>query len=65
MKIRHMVAVTLLTALFSSYTYGTSLVYHGFECQNAVNADDTTTSDIPIQSKFDVIEEVGATACFI
>lgn len=59
MKMRSMLTAALFTTLFSGVTFGTSLTYQGFECTNAVNADDTTASDTPIQSRFEVIEEAG------
>ncbi|MDH5552467.1 MAG: hypothetical protein OEX82_03970, partial [Nitrosomonas sp.] len=60
MTTKSIVATALLTMLFSGYALSTSLTYQGFECQNAVNADDATATDIPIQSKFEVVEEVGS-----
>lgn len=60
MRTKSIVATVLFTMLFSGYAFGTSLVYQGFECQNAVNADDATASDSPIQSKFEVVEDVGS-----
>ncbi len=59
MRMKSIVAAALLTALFSGYASGVSLVYQGFECQNAVNADNTTPSETLIESKFKVIEDVG------
>ncbi len=59
MRMKSIVAATLLTALFSGYASGVSLVYQGFECQNAINANDTTTSETLIESKFEVIKDVG------
>ncbi len=59
MTTKIIVTTVLYTLFFSGYALSTSLVYRGFECQNAVNADDTTASNIPIQSKFEVIEDVG------
>lgn len=59
MKVKGILVVALLVILFSSNTYGASLVYQGFQCQNAVNANDTTPTETPIQSKFEIIEEVG------
>ena len=59
MRIKSIVVAALLTALFSGYASGVSLVYQGFECQKAVNADDPTPSEKLIESKFEVIKEVG------
>lgn len=59
MKMRSKLAAALLTALFSGYASGVSLVYQAFECQNAVNADDTTPSETLIESKFEVMKDVG------
>jgi hypothetical protein len=56
---KSIVATALVTTLFSGYASGVSLVYQGFECQNAVNADDTTPSEKLIESKFEVIDDVG------
>ena len=59
MRMKSIVSVALLTTLFSGYASSVSLVYQGFECQNAVNADDTTRSETRIESKFEVKEDVG------
>ncbi len=59
MRMKSIVAATFLTALFSGYASGVSLVYQGFECQNSVNANDTTPSETLIESKFEVIKDVG------
>lgn len=59
MKIMQILAVVFFTVLFSGNIFGVSIVYNGLECQNAVNSADPTPTAIRIQSRFEVIEEVG------
>ena len=52
----------LLIALFavlSGNVFAVSIVYSGLKCQNAGNANDPTPSQIAIQSRFEVVEDVG------
>ena len=59
MKIIQLVMLTLFSFLVQSNVFGIAIVYNGFECLNATNANDITSTAIPIQSKFEVIEDVG------
>lgn len=59
MIMRSIVTTVLFTAFFSGYAFSTSLTYQGFECLEAVNQNDTTLSETLIESKFEVVEEVG------
>ncbi len=60
MKITQIRVLCLLgVVLFSGNVSGVSIVYRGFECQNTVNANDPTPTDTSVQSRFEVIEEVG------
>jgi hypothetical protein len=52
-------ALTLFSFLFQNNAFGIAIVYNGFECLNAINASDITSSGIPIQSRFEVIEDAG------
>ena len=45
--------------LLQNNVYAIAIVYNGFECLNATNANDITSTSIPVQSKFEVIEDVG------
>ena len=51
--------IIALFAVLPCHAFALSIVYNGLECQNAINVDDPTPSSIPVQSRFDVIEEVG------
>lgn len=59
MLIGRILAVTLLVAL-SGNVFAVSIIYNGLKCQNAVNANDPTPSGTPIQSRFEVLENVGS-----
>lgn len=60
MKIKKISAIMLFSVLLPGSALGTSVIYNGFECLNAVDATDPTpVSSIPIQSRFEVIEDVG------
>ncbi len=59
MKVRQVLAVIVFLLLFHGNSYGIAIVYDGFQCLNAINANDTTVSNTPIQSRFEVIEDVG------
>ncbi|PSJ18177.1 hypothetical protein [Nitrosomonas supralitoralis] len=59
MKIMQGLALTLFSLLLHSYTLATSIVYDGFNCLNAVDANDPTPGITRVQSKFEVIEIVG------
>jgi hypothetical protein len=52
-------ALTLFSFLFQNNAFGIAIVYNGFECLNAINASDITSSGVPIQSRFEVIENAG------
>ena len=58
MKIGQLLMIALF-AIFSSNAFAVSIVYDGLKCQNATNANDPTPLEIPIQSRFEVVEEVG------
>jgi hypothetical protein len=52
----------LITVLFmvpAGHVWALSIKYDGFECQNAVNVSDPVPSGIPVQSRFEVIEDAG------
>lgn len=51
--------LTLLLILLHGHASGTSITYQGFKCLNAVDAGDSTLSSIPVQSKFEVIDNIG------
>ena len=59
MKIMKVLALALFSFLFQSNVFGTSIVYNGFECLNAVDANDPTPKGAPIQSKFEVMQDAG------
>lgn len=50
----------LLLCFFHENALGISITYNGLKCQNATDANDTTTSSIFVQSRFEVIEDVGS-----
>lgn len=52
-------ALTLFSFLLHSNTLATSIVYDGFNCLNAVDASDPTPGITRVQSRFEVIENVG------
>lgn len=59
MKIIQLVILTLFSFLMQSNVFGIAIVYNGFECLSATNANDITPKDTTIQSRFEVIEDVG------
>ena len=58
MSIGRIFVIALLTAL-SGNVFAVSIVYSGLKCQNAVNADDPTPTETTIQSRFEVVDNVG------
>ncbi len=46
--------------LFHENVFGISITYSGSKCLNATNSNDATPSGIPVQSRFEVIEDVGS-----
>ncbi|SEN32101.1 hypothetical protein [Nitrosomonas marina] len=56
MKALRITALICITALFSAISLAQSISYSGFECLNAVNANDPTPTVTPVVSRFDVIE---------
>ncbi len=59
MRAMRVPVVILICFLFQKNVFAVAIVYNGFECLNAINADDITPTNIPIQSRFEVIEDVG------
>lgn len=59
MKISRILVITLFSFLFQSNVLGLSIVYDGFECLNAIDANDPVPGLTPIRSKFEVIEDAG------
>jgi hypothetical protein len=51
--------IALFIMVLPGHALALSIKYDGFECQNAVNADDPLPSGIPVQSRFEVIEDAG------
>ena len=59
MRVMRILALTLFSFLFQSNVFGIAIVYNGFGCLNAISANDLTPTGIPVQSRFEVIEDVG------
>lgn len=59
MKIMEVFAITLFSFFLNSNVFGISIIYDGFECLNAVDTNDPTPKGAPVQSKFEVIQDVG------
>lgn len=59
MKIMRILMVVLVSFLFQENVFGIAIVYNGFECRSAISANDITPTDIPVQSRFEVIEDIG------
>ena len=59
MKIMQILVLTLFSFLLQSNVFGIVIVYNGFECLTAIDANNPTSKDNPIQSKFEVMENVG------
>ncbi|MCH9639333.1 MAG: hypothetical protein K0U40_07550 [Betaproteobacteria bacterium] len=59
MKSMQKLSVALFTVFFSGIVVSESIVYNGFECQNATNANDATPTQTPLQSRFEVIDNLG------
>jgi hypothetical protein len=51
--------LTLFSFLFQGNALAISIVYTGFECLSVIDENDTTPKDTVVQSKFEVIEDVG------
>lgn len=58
MRIAQLVLLIFML-LFVGNTFAISITYSGLACQNAVNVDDPTPTDTVVQSRFEVIEEIG------
>jgi hypothetical protein len=58
MKIGQLLLIALF-AFFSGNAFAVSIVYNGLKCQSATNANDPTPLEIPVQSRFEVVEDVG------
>ncbi|SES69979.1 hypothetical protein SAMN05216326_10264 [Nitrosomonas marina] len=56
MRVLRITALICITALFSANSLAQSISYSGFECLNAVNANDPTSTVARVESRFDVIE---------
>jgi len=52
-------ATALFAVLLSGNVYSVSIIYDGFECQNATNPNDPTPTQTPVQSRFEVIDDLG------
>ena len=50
----------LASCLLHENALGASITYSGFKCLNATDANDPTPSSIVVQSRFEVIENVGS-----
>ena len=59
MKIMQILVLTLFSLLVQSNVWGLSLTYAGFECLNPIDANDLTPTETPIQSRLEVIEDLG------
>lgn len=59
MWVIRILTLILLSFLFQSNVSGIAIAYNGFECLSVINANDITSTDIPVQSRFEVIEDVG------
>lgn len=59
MKIMRILVLTLFSFLFQGNVFAIAIAYNGFECLNAIDANDITPTDIPVQSRFEVIEDAG------
>ena len=53
------ISVAIFFILFSAVASATSIVYNGFECQNSFDPNDPTPSQVPVQSRFEVVEDRG------
>ncbi len=59
MKRIQALALLFVSFLFQNNVFGLAIVYEGFECLNPTNANDITPSNNFLQSKFEVIENIG------
>ena len=59
MKIMQILVLILFSLLGQSNVWGLSLTYDGFECLNPIDANDLTSTETPIQSRLEVIEDLG------
>lgn len=50
---------TIAFLVLSNSVFAVAIIYDGQDCSNATNDDDVTASGLLIQSKFEVIEDVG------
>lgn len=59
MKMLRILVFAVLSLLFQGNVFGISITYSGFTCLNTIDINDTTPSGVPIESRFEVIEDVG------
>lgn len=59
MKMLRILVLTVLSFLFQSNVFGVSITYSGFACLNTIDINNITPSGIPIESRFEVIEDGG------
>ncbi|GKS69937.1 hypothetical protein W03_19410 [Nitrosomonas sp. PY1] len=59
MKIIRMLICLAVFHGFCSNVFAIAIVYDGIDCFNVTNDSDVTASGLPVQSKFEVIEDLG------
>ncbi|WP_297325533.1 hypothetical protein [Nitrosomonas sp.] len=59
MKMLRILVLTVLSFLLQGNVFGISIAYSGFTCLNTIDINDITPSGIPIESRFEVVEDVG------
>jgi hypothetical protein len=58
MKVLRFLLIMVSISLFSWHVVAQSIVYRGFECLNPVNGKDPASTDISIESRFEVVEKL-------
>ncbi len=59
MKVFQMLLIIAVGGLFPWHGIAQSITYRGFECVNPANASDSAPSNIPLESRFEVIESLN------
>ncbi|MDC8444466.1 MAG: hypothetical protein LV471_00850 [Nitrosomonas sp.] len=60
MKVLQFLLVVISSSLFSWHVVAQSIVYRGFECSNPVNGNDPAPTNIPVESRFEVVEKLDS-----
>lgn len=60
MKVLQFLLAVISASLFSWHVAAQSIVYQGFKCSSPVNANDPAPTNIPVESRFEVVEKLDS-----